>query len=411
MEYLKSLNYDQIVKNIFDSELADDKIYFNNFIDELMHFKNELNLYIDILKSDLQKYYKFRCDLINNISPKITSYINIENVKNVFEKKNLKIMGVIKSFLSCDAFIQRYDSLKNIFDLMFKKGKYIENEFIKDIYKEKLVPIDEKYFLKIDGGKFNILEKKLELNLRKYKFENIFERLIDHKFNYIELKENKNIKYKLSLYALKGIENRNNNVKKTLVYEITIENLCDFNIKKIATFDKFVDLFFLSEDKIIIDDGEKISLYDESFKSPKLVSNEVSDIREFLKIDENTFLYSRKDTFLVKIINNKIDKIKINNCYYYKSIYYSKKKNIIFTHDNKYIYLINFNSTPPEIIQKVEIRFPCKVQNIPYHEVKEANLIRYLTSFNDESIYLECDKFIVQYKIIGGELMEISRIQ
>ena len=45
MEYLKSLNYDQIVKNIFDSELADDKIYFNNFIDELMHFKNELNLY------------------------------------------------------------------------------------------------------------------------------------------------------------------------------------------------------------------------------------------------------------------------------------------------------------------------------------------------------------------------------
>ena len=292
MEYLKALNYEQFIKDNFDRELKDEKIYINNFINELMHFKNELNLYIDILKSDLQKFYKFRCDLINNISQKITSYINIENVKNVFEKKNIEIKNIIKSFLSCNTFTQRYDSLKNIFELMFKKGKYIENEYIKDIFEKKVIPIDEKYFMKIDDGQFIIFEKTLELNLRKYKFKNIFEKSINYKFNTIKLKENKNIKNNLSLYALSYYEDYNNYTIKTLLYEITIKNLCDFNIKKIVTYDKCIYLFVLSEDTIITDDKKEISLYDESFKSPKLISNEIFDINEFLKIDPNTFIYS-----------------------------------------------------------------------------------------------------------------------
>ena len=412
MEYLKSLNFDEIHKNIFDNELDDDKMYIKDFIDELMHFKNELNLYIEILKSDLQKYYRFKCDLLNNISPKITSYINIENFKNVFVNKNLEIKKIIKSFLSCDSFIQRFDNLKNIFELMFKKGKYIENEYIKDIYKEKIIPIDEKYFMKIDQGKLIILEKTLELNLRKYKFKNIFEKLINFRFSCIKLKENNNIRNKLSLYALSYLRDRNNNVVKTLLYEITIENLCDYSYKKIATYDKFIYLIVLSEDKIIIGDKNEISLYDESFKSPKLVSNEVFDINICLKIDENTFVYSMflsDYIFLAEIIDNKIYKTEIKHCGN-KLIYLSKKKKLIFTHDGKYIYLINFNSTPPEVIQKVEIRFPYKDKNLPFHNVRDAKIIRYLTSFNDDSIYFECDQFLVQYKIIEGELIEISRI-
>jgi hypothetical protein len=304
-------------------------MYFKNFIGELMHFKNELNLYIEILKSDLQKYYRFKCDLLNNISPKITSYINIENVKNVFVNKNLEIKKIIKSFLSCDAFIQRYDNLKNIFELMFKKGKYIENEYIKDIYKEKIIPIDEKYFMKIDQGKLIILEKTLELNLRKYKFKNIFEKLINFRFSCIKLKENNNIRNKLSLYALSYLRDRNNNVVKTLLYEITIENLCDYSYKKIATYDKFIYLIVLSEDKIIIGDKNEISLYDESFKSPKLVSNEVFDINICLKIDENTFVYSMflsDYIFLAEIIDNKIYKTEIKHCVI-SSFTYLKRKN------------------------------------------------------------------------------------
>jgi len=201
MEYLKFLNYDYVTKYALENELKEDKKYFESFIKELMHFKNRLILYIDILKSDLQKYHKFRCDLINNISPEITSYINIENVKNVFENKNSKIKNLLKNFLSCDAFIQRYDNLKNIFELMFKKGKYIENEIIKDIYRNNIIPIDDKYFIKIEEQKFIILEKELEINLRKYKFKNIFEKFINFKISKIEIKENKNIKKKY-LYML-----------------------------------------------------------------------------------------------------------------------------------------------------------------------------------------------------------------
>ena len=412
MEYLKFLNYDYITKYAFENELKEDKKYFESFIKELMHFKNQLNQYIDILKSDLQKYYKFRCDLINNISPKITSYINIENVKNVFEKKNLKIKNILKNFLSCDAFIQRYDNLKNIFELMFKKGKYIENEIIADIYKNNIIPIDEKYFIKIDEQKFIILEKELELNLRKYKFNNIFEKLIDFKISKIELKENRNIKKKLSFYALSYTNYRDLHLLnyKTILNEITIENLCDFNIKTISTYDKYINLFVLSEDKRILDDGEKISLYyDDSFNSPKLVTNEIFGIHEFLKIDPNTFIYSSKGIFLVKIINNKMQKIIINNCGIHL-IYFPEKKKILFTNNENYIYLVNFNYTIPEVIQKVELEF-LRDESCSYNDVDNDYLIRHFTSFNDESIYLKYKYYLVQYKIIGSELIKISKMQ
>jgi len=416
MEYLKSLNYDHITKYSFEVELKEEKKYMESFINELLHFKNQLNLYIDILKSDLQKYHKFRCDIINNISPEVASYINIENVKNVFKSKNFEIKNIFRNFLSCESFIQRYDNLKNIFELMFKKGKYIENEIIKDIYKEKIIPIDDKFFLNINDKKFIILEKALELNLRKYKFNNKFEKLINFEINKIELKENKNIKKKLSLYAL-SYSNSNSNSRlqyllsfKTILYEITIENLCDFNIKTIATYDKYINLFVLSENKNIIDDGLKISLYDDNtFKSPKLVTNEIFDIYEFLKIDPNTFIYSSKSIFLVKIIKNTIYKTEINNCGT-KLIYFSEKKKIIFTHDSSFIYLVNINYMNPELIQKIEIKFSEK--NIFWkNHINNTYIIRYLSSFNDESIYLTCNDFMVQYKIIGSELVEISKIK
>ena len=409
MEYLKSLNYEHIKKCSFENELKEDKKYIESFLKELVNFKNQLILYIDILNSDLQKYYKFRCDLINNISPEVTSYINIENVKNVFENKNFEIKNLFRNFLSCKSFIQRYDNLKNIFGFMLKKGKYIENEIIKYIYRENIIPIDEKYFMKIDKNNFIILEKSLELNLRKYKFNNIFKKLLNFEIGRIELKDNKNIKKQLSLYALSYSKNQalfpfN---YKTILYEITIENLCDFNIKTITTYDKYINLFVLSENKNIIDDSGKISLYDDSFISPKLITNEIFDIKEFLKIDQNTFIYSSKGTFLVKIIDNKINKIKINNCGY-KLIYFSEKKNIIFTHDSNFIYLINFNYKKPEVIQKIEINF-YENSIYSYNFVDNSYLARYLTSFNDDSIYLIYNGFLVQYKIIGSELVEISK--
>ena len=138
MGYLKSLNYNDYEKHWLKKELDEEKEYINSFLDELMNFKNELEKYIKILKSDLQNYLKFRYDLINNISTEITSSINVENVKNLFKTENYsKLKEIIKNFLSKDVFIERYDNLKNLFELVFKRGKYIENEFIKDIFNKK----------------------------------------------------------------------------------------------------------------------------------------------------------------------------------------------------------------------------------------------------------------------------------
>ena len=418
MEYLKILNEEEIYEISLKKEYEIDK-NIETFISELIHFKNELNLYIDKLKVDLQNFCKFRCVLVNNISSGNSPYINIENVKNLFKNYDF-LKDIMEKFFSCDTFIQRYNSLKNIFEIMIKKGKYIESQNIKYILEEKIIPIDEKYFMKIDKNKLNILEKSLEL--KKYKFNNIFEKLFSFNINKIELKESKNIKKKLSLYILSYSEYIPQISPKILLYEITIENLCDFNIKEISKFDKHVNLFVLSENKNIIDDGDKIMIYDDSFKTPKLISNEISHFQDFLKIDLNTFIcssvgYKYYGIVLVNIIGNKIIINKISSCGD-TPIYFSEKEKILFTACRSFLYLINFNSSRPEVIQKVKLKDS-------YYDSYDSNnnivnytkLIRCITSFNDESIYITVIDhngtriFLVQYKIIEGELMEISRIR
>ena len=351
MGYLRSLNYEKIEKHYFEKELAEEKECYKVIIDELTHFKNELDLFINILKSDLKNYLKFRCDLIDNISPEFTSYINIENVNNLFKTENFfKIKDIIKNFVFKESFIEKYDSLKNIFELMFKRGKYIENEFIKDIFSKNITPINEKYFMKIENEKFIILEKSLDLNLKKYKFNNIFESQLNYGFERLKIKENKNIKKKLSLYTLSYYKNYNGFLEATQLNEIIIENLCDFSVKSIKTFDQYIDLFVLSENQNIINNRGNIFLYDNSFKSPKSkkVSDEIFNIKEFFKVDSNTFIYSSEityktiDIYIANIIDNNISIKHTINCGE-ELIYFSEKKKIIFSMDFRYIYLINFN--------------------------------------------------------------------
>ena len=415
IEYLRILNYDQICRSSFDNVLKEDKKYIESFIVELNHFKNQLNLFIDILKSNLQNFLKFRCELVNNISLDNSPYINIENAKN-FDNDFIEMKNFIRKFLFCDVFIKRYDNLKNIFDLMFKKGKYIENQNIKEILNNNgIIPIDSKYFMKIDENKLIILEKTLELNSKKNKFNNIFEKLMNFTISKIKLKTNENIKKTLSFYLLSYFEN----YRKTTLYEATIENLCEFNIKEITIFYGYINLFILSEDKILIDGKTELFLYDKSFKSQKKISSLEDGINEFLKIDSNAFIYSIKTyyeiiKYLVKIDDKNIYCIPISNCGD-RLIYFSEKKNIIITNDNHFIYLSNFNSSriDLELIQKIELNngfFD------PYDDfTNNTKLIRCLTSFNDESIYIRIKSnkkpFLVQYKIIESELVEISRIE
>jgi len=295
---------------------------------------------------------------------------------------------------------------------MFKKGKYIENQNIKNILKENIIPLDEKYFMKFNKNKFIIFEKSLELNLKKYKFNNIFEKLMNFNIDQIKIKTNENIAKRLSLYMTSFSSYFPYENKKTFIYEVTIENLCDFNIKEILALNGYKNLFVLSKDKNLICDEVGLVLYDESFKSQKLVTYLENRIREFLKIDSNTFIYSLGEDSNIKIFLVKIDKIiyhiQILNCGN-KLVYFSEKKNIIFTNDERFIYLSNFNSSriDVEVIQKIELKDFCYECNI--------KIIKCFTSFNDDSIYITIivnnKRFLVQYKIIENELVEISRIE
>ena len=62
------------------------------------------------------------------------------------------------------------------------------------LFSKNIIPINEKYFMKFENEKFIILEKSLDLNLKKYKFNNIFESQLNYGFERLKIKENKNIK-------------------------------------------------------------------------------------------------------------------------------------------------------------------------------------------------------------------------
>ena len=272
---------------------------------------------------------------------------------------------------------------------------------------KKMIPLDEKYFISWNEITFSILEKSLELNLKKYKFNNIFEKQMYFNISQIKLKSNENIKERLSLYMLSNYN------KKTFLYEVTIENLCDFNFKEILALNGQIYLFVLSEDKNLIDNGKKLVLYDKSFKSQNLVSFLSNSINGFLKIDSNTFIYSLEEGFNINICFVKNDKDiyqnEIFNCGH-QLIYFSEKKNLIFTNDYQFIYLSNFipSTIGLELFQKIELK------DFYYH-FNITDLIRCVTSFNDDSIYIGIkinkNLVLVQYKIFESELVEISRIE
>ena len=118
---------------------------------------------------------------------------------------------------------------------------------------------------------------------------------------------------------------------------------------------------------------------------------------------------------IFKIEDNVIDKNIVKNCGYI-FISFSKKKKILFTTDKTDIYLINFNTTIPEVIQKVKL-FDNKKEDF-------TNLFNFINDFyDDDNIYLKVKRkifkdfsfyeveYIIQYKIFEGELKEFSRIE
>ena len=136
IEYIKNINCSPSNLYLFKNEVNNEKKVIDEFISELIQFQNRFILYINILKKNILNYHKIRLDLINNISEKEFSYIDIKNVEEIFNNDYYKKINYSLILFKTETFIKKYEHLKNIFELMLKKGKYIEEQNIKDKYNE-----------------------------------------------------------------------------------------------------------------------------------------------------------------------------------------------------------------------------------------------------------------------------------
>ena len=211
------------------------------------------------------------------------------------------------------------------------------------------------------------------------------------------------------------------------------EKTINYQMKKIKLFNNDIDLLILSEDKYIIKEQSDLNLYDNLFNKQKLI--DLIDFNESyitsLIINENTFVYStyinnhqnNNKIYIINIDDKFVDKYILNNCGEYFINFYENKK-ILFSYDNYYLYLINFKTVIPEVIQKIEIiKNNERIFNKPICDV--SYLLQLLNNFNDDSsIYIKITQsnilvdctfyfitYLIQFKIIEGELREISKIE
>ena len=115
IEYLKTLYYNIKQFYLFKTQINKEKRMIDTFISQLIHFQNKFNLYINILKQNIINHHKFICDLINNISEKEFSYIDIKNVEEIFNNDYYKKINFSSILFKTETFIKKYDHLKNIF--------------------------------------------------------------------------------------------------------------------------------------------------------------------------------------------------------------------------------------------------------------------------------------------------------
>ena len=126
---------------------------------------------------------------------------------------------------------------------------------------------------------------------------------------------------------------------------------------------------------------------------------------------------------IINIDDKFVDKYILKNCGKDFINFYENKK-ILFSYDNYYLYLINFKTVIPEVIQKIEIiNNNERIFNKPICDV--SYLLQLLDNFNDDSsIYIKITQsnilvdctfyfitYLIQFKIIEGELREISKIE
>ena len=450
IEYFKKLTLDSRGKYDIEYNFNKQKEILQIFLTELNNFQSKINLYIDIFKSQLKKQYEFRKEIINNIIGSKTSYIDIENFTLHSNSDSYKkIDESLSKFINKVTFLDKYAYLKNIFEEIIIKSKYIEEKRvinrINDYIDLNLIPLNinnlflqnkKNYIANI--SEVTIFEEKLEKNSIIYKYKPI----ISKSFPFIITKgpiiiddETKQDK-KISFYCIS-----NNLVLKMCILNHEAENNKGENvIVNMINVDNIMALLNLTDNKnIVFDTKGKIYLYNNSFNENQLVGQTpgiFNIVDNLLKISENSLVYTLKNEqkintiiYYMEMCENKDEnlietkeiktsgltpmplfyiknkKILLSLCYKYK--YNNIKENNYFC-----ICLINFKIEQPEIFQII---------NINYCEISKKLL--YFNCFNDESFYFPISQstyknemfynviFISQYKLIKGELIEVSKIK
>ena len=450
IEYFKKLTLDSRGKYDIEYNFNKQKEILQIFLTELNNFQSKINLYIDTFKSQLKKQYEFRKEIINNIIGNKTSYIDIENFKlHSNSDSNKKIDESLSKFINKVTFLDKYDYLKNIFKEIIIKSKYIEEKKvinrINDYIDLNLIPLNinnlffqnkKNYIANI--SEVTIYEEKLEKNSISYKYEPIISKSFPFMINKgpIIIDDETKPDKKISFYCLSD-----NLVLKMSILNQETENNERVNVLvNMINVDNIMALLNLSENKnIVFDTKGKICLYNNSFKESKLIGQTpriFNIVDNLLKISDNSLVYTLKNEQKINTIiyymelseNNdenlietkeiktsgltpmplfyiKDKKILLSLCYKYK--YNNIKENNYFC-----ICLINFKIEQPEIFQII---------NINYYEISKKLL--YFNCFNDESFYFPISLstyknemfynviFISQYKLIKGELIEVSKIK
>lgn len=453
IQYFKDLNLDSRGKYNIEFNLNKQKEILQIFLTELNILQSKINLYINTFQSQLKKQYELRNELINNITSNNTSYIDIENFKLHSNSDAHKVIDAnINQFINKVKFLDKFAYLKKIFEEMIVKSKYIEEKKvtnrINNYINLNLVPLNNNN-LYIQNKKnyignmseMTIFKEKIEIKTNKYEYETIVTKTfpfiinkgpiliddINKKFNQCSfycVSDNSVIKMTL-LNNDSDIKDNNNSEKNNF----TINLINVDNIRALA---------YLSENKnVVFDSKGRIHLYNDLFTENKMLGKNPRTfplVDNSLKINDNSLVYTLKNEQKINTIIYYMDLGEDENDLEIKQIktneltplplFYMKEKKILISLCYKYKYnnikennyfcicLINFKTDIPEIFQKLHIN---------YYEISKK--ILYFNCFNDESFYFPIIQstynkemfynviYISQYKLVDGELVEVSRIK
>ena len=439
MEYLISLGVGLIKQFDLEYIIKREKKILTIFSSELKNFKEKFLSYLDNFESKLNKEIELRQKIMNIILQKNLTYIDIENAQEILSDESFNIINnCINNFCKCKTFIKKYDYMRDIFNKQIIRGKYLETPNLLNIidkFGENIININKNNFINLKEESkgyyrdivLKIIKNNSDLYIDEFKYDIMCKINLKEYFKKIIIKNNNQIEKEFTFYYI--------SIDSYLI-EVKILNILDNNkrqfIKNNIELDESIKgLIFLEENKnIILNDSGRISLYDNSFNKIKILeSMEINRyfyfFESYLKINKNTFVFSnrRPDIVYVAVIdfNNELTKFIIPKCGFI-FIKYLEKKKLLVSHDKEFIYLTNFNTIYPEVIQKIEINLIHKTnyanENDSFIEIN--NIYNY---FNDESIYIKLyresykndsfkdTRYIVQYKIDKDELKEVSSIE